>query len=251
MKEAQTHIPILLLLIFSILTVSFYSVNKETEIEIKYLLGQVIPAKDSNFVKIEKEFTHKENIYLEKRTYAAFIQMYDSAKADGIDLKIISAFRSFKYQKWLWERKWTGRKTVNGKNLSVEYPNPQKRAKEILKYSAMPGTSRHHWGTDIDLNSVSDKYFKTKKGMAVYEWLKNNASKFGFCQTYSTKGESRKTGYEEEKWHWSYVQVARKYLDYYKKQITYNHLIGFKGSQTAKELNVIKDYVVGINSECE
>ena len=154
-------------------------------------------------------------------------------------------------EKWLWERKWLGKKTVNDKNLSIEYPNPEERAKEILKYSAMPGTSRHHWGTDIDLNSVSNKYFKTKKGMAVYEWLKNNASKFGFCQTYSPKGENRSTGYEEEKWHWSYIPVARKYLDSYKEQITYKHLLGFKGCQTAKELNVINDYVLGINSECK
>ncbi|MCF8298372.1 MAG: M15 family metallopeptidase [Saprospiraceae bacterium] len=251
MKKIKKNILALSLLIFSLLILSFSSFRQERDIEIKYLLGKVNPASDTNFVKINRKYTQKENIYLEKNTYAAYFEMYNSAKTDGINLLIVSAFRSFNYQKMLWERKWTGAKSVDGKNLAIEFPNPKERAKEILKYSAMPGTSRHHWGTEVDINSVSNSYFNTKTGIAVYEWLKINASKFGFCQTYSEKNENRPKGFEEEKWHWSYIPVARKYLNAYKEKITYEHLKDYKGCETAKDLNVINDYVLGISSGCE
>ena len=50
------------------------------------------------------------------------------------------------------------------------------------------------------------KYFESGKGKQEYEWLRDNAYEFGFCQVYSEKGMERKYGYEEEKWHWSYIQ---------------------------------------------
>ncbi|MFM9004881.1 MAG: D-alanyl-D-alanine carboxypeptidase family protein [Flavobacteriales bacterium] len=40
-----------------------------------------------------------------------------------------------------------------------------------MKFSSMPGTSRHHWGTDIDLNSVEPSYFLSGKGLLIYQWL--------------------------------------------------------------------------------
>ncbi|NJK84501.1 MAG: M15 family metallopeptidase [Saprospiraceae bacterium] len=50
------------------------------------------------------------------------------------------------------------------KTAAATTPNPQERALKILKYSSMPGTSRHHWGTDIDLNSFSNSYFEQGEG---------------------------------------------------------------------------------------
>lgn len=251
MKKIKKNILTLSVIIFPLLLLSFSLFKQDNDIEIKYLIGKVNPSHDSNFEKIDKKFTPKETIYLEQNTYTAFIEMYDSAKTDGINLSIVSAFRSFDYQKMLWERKWTGKKLVKEVNLFHEFPNPKNRAKEILKFSAMPGTSRHHWGTEVDLNSDTEEYFETKEGMAVYEWLNNNAPKFGFCQTYTEKNEHRPSGFEEEKWHWSYIPVAREYIKAYKENITYEDLKGFKGCETAKELNVIDDYVLEINSECK
>ena len=57
----------------------------------------------------------------------------------------------------------------------------------------MPATSRHHWGTDMDINSVEDDYFKDGKGKKVYRWLVENASKYGFCQVYSDKKSSKRS----------------------------------------------------------
>lgn len=68
-----------------------------------------------------------------------------------------------------------------------------------MLYSSMPTTSRHHWGTDMDINSVEPEYFESGQGLLEYNWLKANAHKFGFCQPYSPKDDgSRTQGYNLE-----------------------------------------------------
>jgi len=109
----------------------------------------------------------------------------------------------------------------------------------------MPGTSRHHWGTDIDINDTEEEYFDTKVGKKVYQWLSTHASEYGFCQPYTSK-ESGRTGYEEEKWHWSYAPLSNSFLEEYKKLIQYEDINDFRGSETAKSLFVIQNYVDGV-----
>jgi zinc D-Ala-D-Ala carboxypeptidase len=54
-----------------------------------------------------------------------------------------------------------------------------------MQYSSMPGTSRHHWGTDVDLYALDDIYFTYGDGKIVYDWLLANAANYGFCQPYT------------------------------------------------------------------
>lgn len=215
------------------------------------LLGQVDPASDTAFVRIADKYTTKSGIYLRKAAYAAFQEMHAAAKADGIDLVIVSALRSFNSQKGIWERKWTGQTIVEGQNLKRDVPDPVERATKILRFSSMPGTSRHHWGTDIDLNNLNNSWFETGKGLAVYEWLQAHASDYGFCQVYSPMNEDRMHGYQEEKWHWSYLPLAKGFLADYKQQVGYGEITGFQGSETAEPLQVIDHYVGGINPDCQ
>ena len=65
----------------------------------------------------------------------------------------------------------------------------------------MPGsTSRHHWGTEIDIHSLKNGDFADGEGLKIYEWLTTHAEDYGFYQPYTAE-----QGYEEEeKWHWSY-----------------------------------------------
>jgi LAS superfamily LD-carboxypeptidase LdcB len=70
------------------------------------LLGKIDAAQHPDFVKIDQKFTAKSNIYMRKEAYANFVRMADAAAKDGIQLQIISATRSFTYQKGIWERKW-------------------------------------------------------------------------------------------------------------------------------------------------
>lgn len=214
------------------------------------LVGKFEPAKHPDFVRISPDYTTKTDIYLRKDAYEAFVNMYDAAKEAGFTLKIISATRNFYYQKGIWERKWTGVTKVSGQNLSQTLPDPSARAVKILNYSSMPGTSRHHWGTDIDLNNLSNSFFASGSGKQLYEWLTTNAGQFGFCQVYSPKGETRPDGYNEEKWHWSYMPIARDFLVQYRDSVTYSDLAGFKGAEVAETIDVIPKYVSGLNPEC-
>jgi zinc D-Ala-D-Ala carboxypeptidase len=225
--------------------------NLDTVLDVNYLEGRFNPAKEISFTEVDLKYGSREGLYVREETYGAFIKMYEAALKDGVKLMIISATRNFDYQKGIWEAKWTGKRLVDGKNLATAITDPVERARIILKYSSMPGTSRHHWGTDVDLNSMDPKYFDTDAGKKIYNWLLTNASKYYFCQPYTSKDAKRPKGYEEEKWHWSYMPIAKQCLAAYKLKVAYADLKGFSGSETAEKLKVIGDYVMGINGDCK
>jgi zinc D-Ala-D-Ala carboxypeptidase len=206
------------------------------------LLGKVDPARHRDFVAVERTYAAKDaQMYLRKQAYEAFVEMAAAGKNDGVVLKVLSATRTFDYQKGIWERKWS-REGYKGQTDSAI-------ARDIMRYSAMPGTSRHHWGTDVDFNSLDPSYFASGTGKKMYDWLSANAGRYGFCQTYSNKSGGR-SGYEEEKWHWTYVPLSSMFLEAYRQQVTYDDLKGFSGSKSAAELKVIDDYVLGIDAAC-
>lgn len=216
-----------------------------------YLTGKFDPAKMENFIDIPTQYSISGyKMYLRKETLDAFEKMVEAALKDKIDLKIASATRNFDYQKNLWNNKWTGFTIVNGQNLEKSATNGLDRFKKILEYSAVPGTSRHHWGTDIDINDANPEYFETEKGEKVYEWLEKNASSFGFCQTYTLKDSAKPTGYNEEKWHWSYLPLARTFTQEYKNLIKNSDISGFDGDEYVASFDLINDYVLSINPDC-
>lgn len=219
-----------------------YFVVSQNDIDKKYLLGK-IQTTDSILKKIPREFCLYRDEFLHKDVVDSFVAMYKEALKDGIELKVVSAFRPFSQpiygQKYLWELKF------NNISKNLKTTDTLKIAKEVLKYSSMPGTSRHHWGTEVDLCTLEDSFFvNTEKGKKIYKWLQNNAHKFGFYQPYTA---GRTGGYYEEKWHWSYIPLAAKYLEDYKKKVKFSDISGFLGDSKVKELDVIKNYVLNIN----
>jgi D-alanyl-D-alanine dipeptidase len=219
-------------------------------VPLKYLIGNVDPAKDPAFARIPEKYISGSRVWGHKDAVAAFVRMAEAAAVNGYQLKVVSAFRSFDDQKQIWDDKWTGKTLVEKGKLPKTAPDPKKRALKILEFSSMPGTSRHHWGTDFDLNSLNNSYFNTRDGKLFYDWLTLHALEYGFCQVYSAKGADRPTGYEEEKWHWSYMPVASWYLKQYPVDVGYERLTGFEGAEAAKDIDVIKNYVQGINPAC-
>jgi zinc D-Ala-D-Ala carboxypeptidase len=226
---------------FNWLTILFVIISSHTfaQVEKKYLLGQFDESKDARFIKLDNSYTKESAVgkYLRKESYEAFVQ-------EEVNLFIISATRNFDAQKTIWENKWEGRTMVEGKNLTT-IKDLKERARLILLYSSMPGTSRHHWGTDMDLNSLENSYFTIGEGLKIYQWLTVHAAEYGFCQPYTSKKNGR-TGYEEEKWHWSYLPLSKILLEEYKKTINYSDIKGFKGSEVSKSIKAIENYVQGI-----
>ncbi len=223
----------------------------DSSITLSYIMGQFDPAQDQRFVKIKAPYASRAGMLMRREAYEAFVNMADEAKAAGVSLVIRSATRNFKRQKSIWEAKWTGGRLVDGKNLSQSIPNPTARARKILQWSSMPGSSRHHWGTDIDINAFENSYFESGKGLKEYEWLQANASRFGFCQPYSPKGNERPAGYNEEKWHWSYLPLALPLTEQAELRLHNEDVKGFKGAETAPDIDIVRNYVLGINPVCK
>ncbi|WP_299523787.1 M15 family metallopeptidase [Winogradskyella sp.] len=214
------------------------TIEKDTlNISKDFVLGKFDYKVDSTFVKVSTKYANK-TIYLKDEVYRAFLQMCDAATKDGISFKIISGTRNFYEQKAIWKRKWSAYKNLN----------PKERALKILEYSSMPSTSRHHWGTDIDLNSLNNSYFNSGKGLKEHKWLMANANSFGFYQVYTEKTNGR-TGYQLEKWHWSYLPLASQYLAFYNANIGEKDISGFKGSELVSQLHIIENYVNGISEK--
>ncbi len=206
------------------------------------LMGKIEYPKHPDFVKVDAKYgTQGRVFYLRKGTYEAFEKLHAAAKKEGINFTIVSASRNFADQKNIWENKWQKLKQLK---------TDREKALNILEYSSMPSTSRHHWGTDMDLNNLTNEYFGKGQGKKEYDWLVANAHKFGFYQPYSPQNASRPEGYKEEKWHWSYMPLSYPILEQYKKRITTDSIKGFVGSESAKEIEVIKKYVGGINPAC-
>ncbi len=83
-----------------------------------------------------------------------FLLLREDALAAGFDLRIASGFRSLDRQSSIWNRKATGELAVldsSAAPLDIEQLNERELVYAILRWSALPGGSRHHWGTDVDI----------------------------------------------------------------------------------------------------
>ena len=153
----------------------------------------------------------------------AWHALQKAAAADGIDLKIISAFRSFQRQAAIWQAKCDGLRPVYNlaqQQLDVTALNGLAKLEAILLYSALPGASRHHWGTELDVYdaaAVAENYqpqllqreYQDDGPFAkLNQWLAAEGGKFGFFRPYVRY----RGGVAAEPWHLSYAPVSVPYL---------------------------------------
>ena len=158
-----------------------------------------------------------EGINLRQEAYESFLEMKKAAYADGFDIKIVSSYRDFYQQERIWERKYI--------NYTEEGMSPLEAIDKIIEYSTIPGTSRHHWGTDIDIidgyPEASGDVLLTEKFEAggPYEglklWLDENSTKYGFYLVYTDN--PRRRGFKYEPWHYSYAPISIPMLTEYRK----------------------------------
>ena len=118
-------------------------------------------------------------------TTKAFNKMQAAAKVDGLNIYISSGFRSYSYQKTLYNN------YVNRDGVTV-----------ADTYSARAGHSEHQSGLAFDVNTINDSFANTEEG----KWLNDNCYKYGFILRYPN-GKSDETGYQYEPWHFRYVGV--------------------------------------------
>ena len=119
-------------------------------------------------------------------TFSAWCAMKEAAHLDGIDLKLVSAFRSVDYQCEVIARKLAEGRTID----------------EILCVNAIPGHSEHHTGRALDLHAGEEEPLTPGfEQHPAFEWLTRHAGSFGFSLSYPRDNAD---GIDYEPWHWCY-----------------------------------------------
>lgn len=150
-----------------------------------------------------------EGIDLRKEAYECFVKMKKAAYQDGIDIKVVSSYRSYERQRAIFERKYI--RYTDDQGLE-----PLEAIDKIIEYSTIPGTSRHHWGTDVDLIDASkptegDVLVAEKFGPGgpfedFKRWMDENSEEYGFYLVYTDNPKRR--GFKYEPWHYSYAPLS-------------------------------------------
>jgi len=149
----------------------------------------------------------------------ALLGMRRQAHADGIELQPVSGFRSFERQLCIWNGKYRGERPLldrHGVSLDASALAPDRRIAAILEWSALPGASRHHWGTDVDLidrGAIAPGY-RVQLSPAEFApqgpfaklggWLERHAARWGFFRPF----RGVLSGVQAEPWHYSFAPIA-------------------------------------------
>ena len=159
---------------------------------------------------------------IELRLYAAKAAeaMIKEMHAKGYtDIVVTSGYRSYAYQKSLF-------KTYLSQEAAAHPDWSEQQVREyVLTYSAAPGTSEHHTGNAIDL--ISTNYVVLDETFAqnpAYEWLQNNAHRFGLILRYPAD-KTDITGYSYEPWHYRFVG-AEAAAEIHERGITLEEYLG-------------------------
>lgn len=122
-------------------------------------------------------------------TAAAWRKMKQSAEGDGVQLLLVSGFRSIRHQADIIRRKLAA-----GQSIAA-----------ILAVNAAPGFSEHHTGRAVDIATPGTRPLTEEfESSAAFGWLQANAGAFGFRMPY---GRNNRFGFEYEPWHWSQIEV--------------------------------------------
>lgn len=150
---------------------------------------------------------------------APFLNLRRAAQADGFDLAAVSSFRDFARQLAIWNGKFSGERPMidaSGSKLDAKSLTPRERIDAILLWSALPGASRHHWGTDLDLvdrnaSAAGHQIELRREEFApggpfadLDRWLEIHAPRFGFFRPF----RGVRSGVQPEPWHFSFAPIA-------------------------------------------
>lgn len=172
---------------------TFYRIDKTT-----FLPADYIPS--------TKEFVNGQ---VHRSAYSDAVELYAASKEVGFKTNITSSYRSYERQQEVFKY-WVDReKTLFGRSQQVAEASAN-------TYSARPGFSEHQLGTTIDINSTKCTGFDgfCSSNEDLWDWLKDNAWKYGFIQSYPD-GKQKETGYVGEDWHYRWLgrEVAKEYIE--------------------------------------
>ncbi|WP_045405848.1 M15 family metallopeptidase [Vibrio jasicida] len=150
------------------------------------------------------------------------LKMIEAATEAGFKMEIASGFRDFHRQKAIWNGKFSGELPIldsNSQPLNKAELGDEEKLMAILRWSALPGGSRHHWGCDFDVYArnllpqdtmlqLEPWEYLDGHQRAFYQWLAANLSSFGFFFPY----QQDLGGIAIEPWHISHKAVGQQSL---------------------------------------
>ncbi|WP_286272679.1 M15 family metallopeptidase [Thalassotalea hakodatensis] len=161
--------------------------------------------------------------------------LVDAAKTVGFQLSIASGFRDFDRQLSIWNKKMMGELPVfdlQQQQVNLTKLSTEKKVHAVMTFSALPGASRHHWGTDIDVYDPSLLSNGQQLSLEAWEyeeygpfakltkWLNENAQNYGFYFPY----QCYQGGVAHEPWHLSFAPLATQFLTELTPEILANTL---------------------------
>lgn len=164
---------------------------------------------------------------LHREVIEPFRALRAAAALEGIDLRAASSFRDFERQRVIWNDKFCGRRPLldrEGQMLDARTLDAAARVEAILAWSALPGASRHHWGTDLDvydaaampdaaqLQLVPAEYSTTGPFARLEAWLDRHLTDYGFFRPYRARRSNDTSGVAHEPWHLSFAPLADEFL---------------------------------------
>ena len=156
---------------------------------------------------------------LHREAVDPFLALRAAAAKEGLDVTPFSAFRDFQQQVEIWNRKFRGERPLydrDGKVRDRAALSEQEIVDAILVWSAVPGASRHHWGSEIDIYDraalpegyrvklLPEEYMRGGVFERLAQWLDENLERFEFFRPY----DEDRGGVYPEPWHISYAPVA-------------------------------------------
>ena len=174
---------------------------------------------------------------LEPQAAEALRAMRAAAADDGIDLQAVSGFRDFDRQLSIWNGKFRGTRPlldVDSRPLDAAALDATQRVAAILVWSALPGASRHHWGSDCDVidrralepgarvELLSADYAAAGRYARLSQWLDAHAHEHGFFRPY----DRDRGGVQPEPWHLSFAPVALPALNALTTNLLFDALNG-------------------------
>ncbi len=161
----------------------FLLVNKEHHIDADYVPEDLEP------IRYYASDRNANSRYMRAEAADHFHELVEAAAAEGIDIVMTTAYRSYEFQEILW-------------NYNVS----EKGEEEANKTSARPGESEHQTGLAVDLSTSEIDYRNSYdfENTAAGKWVAENAHRFGFIIRFPKDGTDI-TGYSYEPWHLRYV----------------------------------------------
>ncbi len=203
------------------------------------------------------------NRQLHRHCITSFHALTQAALSSGFTLSIASSFRDFERQLMIWNNKFNGTRPIldeDGQPLNTDNMSEIDKIHAIMRWSALPGGSRHHWGTDLDVYASNNLPENTTLQLEPWEyntghqapfstWLQENAHKHGFFFPYKVD----RKGVAIEPWHLSHKDQSSLFMAELTPDVLLN---AWENVELAGKETIIKHidtlfvrYITNINKE--